>query len=537
VRAESIDGLLASGAAGVASGHDLAAAAGIEALVSGGSAVDAVLAAGFTQWVVNAPQCGPGGELLALVARGDAVTVYGGWSRAPLGIEPAAEITAVGPRAAAVPGALRGAEAAWSRCGRLRWHELFAAALDAAAGHEATVYMSEVYRRVGARGLDQALERMIGTSWPPRPGETIRLPRLAESLEEIAGCGAGALYHGALCDRVATAARSEGAWLRREDLHRMEARIDPAVRHEFADVTVWVSGPPSYGPMTSALLSEPSAGPAGRGGAADSAVSTHGRAYSADPASRGGAADPDGSTHGRVYLADPAGRAYAETAAPLAEKHLTDLFTRGPAGTTVSAAADGEGCSAVLVHSLAGVQFGTGWVAGDTGIALSNRVGTVLSSRDDLPAANPRGGEILPHTLSAAHVRRADAGPTRWITLGTSGGDRQFQWLAQSIQRFRRNESVAEIVSGPRWFVCPAGDRRFTMPAGVGRQWYAYAEPGIEWRGDERVAGYEVRRSHNAGGCLQAVVGTADGGVELGSDPRSAGGARAIGEQGWQLGG
>ncbi len=510
-----MDGLLASGAAGVASGHELAAAAGIEALVSGGSAVDAVLAAGFTQWVVNAPQCGPGGELLALVARDGAVTVYGGWSRAPLGIEPAAEITAVGPRAAAVPGALRGAEAAWSRCGRLRWHELFAAALDAAAGHEATAYMSEVYRRVGARGLDQALERVIGTPRPPRPGETIRLPRLAESLEEIAGCGAGALYHGALCDRVATAARSEGAWLRREDLHRMEARIDPAVRREFADVTVWVSGPPSYGPMTPTLLSEPSADLAGRGDAADLAASTDGRAY----------------------LADPAGRTYAETVAPLAEKHLIDLFTRGPAGTTVSAAADGEGCSAVLVHSLAGVQFGTGWVAGDTGIALSNRVGTVLSSRDDLPATNPRGGEILPHTLSAAHVRRAGACPTRWMTLGTSGGDRQFQWLAQSIQRFRLNASIAEIVSGPRWFVCPAGDRRFTMPAGIGRQWYAYAEPGIEWRGDERVAGYEVRRSHNAGGCLQAVGGTGDGDIELGSDPRSAGGARAIGEQGWQPGG
>ena len=60
--------LSATGPAGVASSHRLAAAAGAEALSAGGSAVDAALAAAFTQWVVNAPQCGPGGEMVALVA-------------------------------------------------------------------------------------------------------------------------------------------------------------------------------------------------------------------------------------------------------------------------------------------------------------------------------------------------------------------------------------------------------------------------------------------------------------------------------------
>ena len=44
-----------SGSAGVASGHRLATQAGIEALQAGGTAVDAALAAAFTQWVVNAP--------------------------------------------------------------------------------------------------------------------------------------------------------------------------------------------------------------------------------------------------------------------------------------------------------------------------------------------------------------------------------------------------------------------------------------------------------------------------------------------------
>ena len=485
-------GEVAAGSAGVASGHRLAAEAGMEALAAGGSAVDAALAAAFTQWVVNAPQCGPGGELLALVAdgAGGAVTAYGGWSRVPAAIDPAAPITDRGPRSAAVPGALRGAEAMWTAHGRLGWPDLFAAGLAAAAdGHETTPRMSEVYALVAVKGFDEALEKMLGVTEPPRPGQTIRLAALAESLAEIAAVGAGALYCGTLGDRVAAAASADGAWLRREDLHAVEAVVKPAARHQLDDIEVWASPPPSYAPITSALLE---------------------------------AVDPRD---------DPAGRAFAAVQAPLIEECLTALCVQGAAGTTVTAAVDGAGLSAVVVHSLAGVQFGSGWVAGDTGIALSNRVGASRSNRPDLPGAHPRRGEILPHTLSAAHVYRTGPGRARWMTLATSGGDRQVQWLAQAVQRFRRDEPTVEIMSGPRWFVCPEGDR-FGVPHGIGLPWYAYAEPGVEWRDDARIAGYEIKRPDNVGGGLQVVVGLDDGGVELGSDPRAAGAARAVGRAG-----
>ena len=104
-----------------ASGHPLAAQAGVDALAAGGSSVDAALTAAFAQWVVNAPLCGPGGDLLLLHATADGVDVYGGWSRTPLGLDPTAELTSSGPRAAVVPGALRGAERAWNAAGRLPW--------------------------------------------------------------------------------------------------------------------------------------------------------------------------------------------------------------------------------------------------------------------------------------------------------------------------------------------------------------------------------------------------------------------------------
>ena len=487
-----------SGSAGVSSGHRLATEAGIEALRDGGSAADAALAAAFTQWVVNAPQCGPGGELVALVAAGQGpVEVFAGWSRTPLaaGDETGASGGAAGwpptsgPSNAVVPGSLRGAEALWRARGRLRWSDLFTGALAAADGHAVTPRMAEVYRLVESRGHTEALDRILGVGRAPGMGDRVRTRPLAATLDAIAAAGADAFYRGDLADRLVAAAVREGARLRHDDLAAVDAVVEPAERFELDDILVWVTGGPSQAPITAALL----------------------------------AAAPTG--------ADPASRRFAEAVAALTEQRLTEFCARGPArpaGTAVAAAVDRDGLSATVVHSLAGVQFGTGWVAGDTGVAFSNRVGTALSDRPDLPACNARPGAVLPHTLSAAHARRR-SGPG-WITLATPGGDRQVQWLAQAIQRFRLRANTAEVVAGSRWFVCPTGDR-FGVPAGIGQPWYAFAEPGIEWRGDARLAGYKVRGTANVGGGLQVIVGrggNGDGGrpaVELASDPRSGGAA------------
>ena len=488
-----------TGSAGVASGHRLATEAGIEALKAGGTAVDAALAAAFTQWVVNAPQSGPGGEMVALVAEpGGAVHVYGGWSKAPLA--PAGGDRAAregwpatsGPGNAVVPGSLRGAEAVWKAHGRLDWADLFADALKAAAGHTVTARMAEVYERVESRGHTDALRRMLGRESAPRAGATIRMPDLAATLKAIAWQGPDAFYRGRLADRLVAAASEEGAALSHGDLAAVEATAEAALQFEFDDIVVWVTPAPSQAAITPALLAAVAPG------------------------------------------TDPASRDFAEAVAPLTEQKLTEFCARGPsrpAGTAVATALDHHGLSVTVVHSLAGVQFGTGWVAGGTGVAFSNRVGTALSDRPDLPGCHLRGGAVLPHTLSAAHVRRRHS--PGWMTVATPGGDRQVQWLAQAIQRFRRGAATADIAAGSRWFVCPTGDR-FGVPAGIGEPWYAFAEPGIAWHDHTDLAGYEVRATGNVGGGLQVVAGGNDPGrgrrriAELASDPRSAGAALAV---------
>ena len=196
---------------------------------------------------------------------------------------------------------------------------------------------------------------------------------------------------------------------------------------------------------------------------------------------------------------------------------LIEKCVVGVDGTATSIAADGSH-AAVVVHSLAGVQYGSGWVAGDTGIALGNRVGTNLSTRPDLPASNPRPGAVLVHTLSAAWFR-ADG---RSMLVATPGGDRQVQWLAQAGQRFRNGASLDEVLAGTAAFVCPEGDR-FGVPGGIGKEWFLFAEPGVEWANDELVGEFSVRRVDSAGGGLQAI--TFEGGRPsgFGADPRWGG--------------
>ncbi len=459
---------------GVASGHPAASRAGIEVLDAGGGAVDAVLAMAFAQWAVNGPLCGPGGDLFVLHVHDDRTTVYGGWSRTPAAFPLRGPVTLSGPTAAVVPGALAGAEAAWRGAGRLPWSRLFAAAIELSAGHAVTPWMANSYASVIARGHQRALGDFLDDPGELGAGAVVSSRRFGRTLRRLADGGAQEMYRGRLAAEVVAAAQAAGAYLTMADLYAMEPVVGPAITHDLGDVVVSVPAAPSQAGITPRLLA-----------AAPPAVG-------------------------------PESREFVGAVASITETELTDRCIVGVPGTAACVATDGDE-AAVLVHSLAGVQFGTGWVAGETGIALGNRVGTSLSTRSDLPAANPQPGSTLPHTLSAALFRSAE----RWAVVATPGGDRQVQWLAQAGQRFRRGCSFDEVITGPRWFVCPEGDR-FGVPGGIGKEWFLFAEPGIDWADDDKAAGYSVRRTDSVGGGLQGVERRADG-WRIASDPRGGG--------------
>ena len=458
----------------VTSGHPLGTEAGLAALRSGGSSVDAALAAAFTQWVVSSPVCGPGGDLFVLHVDGDDVVTYGGWSRTPAALDPSADLPSRGGSSAVVPGALAGAEAAWRAAGRLPWRSLFTHALVHAEGHEVTPWMARSYETCVEKDQVAALSAVIGRSTAPSVGDEVSCPGLGRSLGRIAEEGASVLYSGALGAEVVAAAAVDGLPHRADDLAAVTAQVVPGERTVLDDCEVFVPGAPSQAGIAAQLLA---------------------------------AVAPS---------LDPGSAAFCETVAPLTRDALVERCTVGLPGTAVSMAADATS-TAVVVHSLAGVQYGSGWVAGTTGIALGNRVGTALSTRPDLPAANPVPGAVVPHTLSAALVRIGDVE----TAIATPGGDRQVQWLAQAAQRVRRGAPLDEVVGGPRWFVCPEGDR-FGVPGGIGSEWFCFAEPGIDWVDWRRVAGFATRPVAWVGGGLQAIARGPDG-LRPAGDPRGGG--------------
>lgn len=467
---------------GVTSGHPAATDAGISALQDGGSVVDAALATAFTQWVVSPTVCGPGGDMFVLHVDAGTHRVYGGWSRVPLAIDPTEERVSSGPQACVVPGALGGAEAAWRNAGQLPWARLFATAIEQSRGHTVTEWMARSYSEVAPKGHGEGLTKVLDgiddPANPPQAGDTVSCNRLGDSLELIAEHGIGVFYNGELTQQFVDDAKQDGAALSFEDFSRIEADVRNAEQYvlpsESGDAVVHVPPVPSQAQITPELLEQVSPS------------------------------------------LEPTSYEFCTTVAPLTESLLTQRCVVGLKGTAVCSAARGDSL-AIVVHSLAGVQLGSGWVPGNTGIAFGNRVGTALTNRDDLPGAHAVPGGIVPHTLSAAHIQIGD----RQLLVATPGGDRQVQWLAQALQRFRLGRELDEILWGPRWFVSPVGDR-FGVPGGIGKEWFLFGEPGIAWRDEREVAGYQVKAVDWVGGGLQGLLKDSNT-LYCGSDPRGGG--------------
>ena len=103
-----------------------------------------------------------------------------------------------------------------------------------------------------------------------------------------------------------------------------------------------------------------------------------------------------------------------------------------------------------FIHSLS-AAFGSGVVAGDTGITLNNRAGRGFSLQDGHPNVVEPGKRTM-HTLNAYLCLR-DGGA--WLVGGTPGGDQQTQVNTQivtamvdqglSVRRGRRGAALVQL--------------------------------------------------------------------------------------------
>jgi len=369
----------------VAASQPLAAQAGLDALREGGSAADAACAAAITLGVVEPMSCGLGGDLFALVwnerqqrlsalnASGHSVSSAAADRYAGLGDS----IPLDSPLSVTVPGALRGFETLLQHFGRLGWAPAFEAARrHAHGGYAVTEKIADGWKTLEPKlaKTPEAARAFLPGGRAPRAGEIVRLPFLAATLDLLASQGADAFYKGAIGEAVVAFMNARGAKWRMDDLRAEEATWDDAIVADYRGYRVAEHPPNGQGlaALIALRLLEGFALPGAL--SADTLhlqieamklafADTH--RHVADPAF---ARVPVDQLLSDAWIAERRREIDPRRAAP--SVHAAAL--PGGNDTVYLCAVDAEGNAVSLIHSLY-YGFGSGLVAGETGLALQNR--------------------------------------------------------------------------------------------------------------------------------------------------------------------
>jgi gamma-glutamyltranspeptidase len=509
----------------IATPSDDATAAGATAFDRGGNAVDAALAAA-TAIAVTAPgSCGVGGDLFALVQRPDGeMLCVNSSGRAPAAADPAAvardhdTMPLRGPTPITVPGAVAGWRATYDLGAILPWDAAFTHAIELATdGMRVSRGLAETLEDPDAPFADDpGLSSIFFVGGRPvSAGATVTQAALGATLSAIAERGPDALYRGEVGRAYVAGLNAAGTPISIADLEAHRAVVLPPLRAAYRDLHVSVAPPNSQGFVLLEILSllerlGADADPHGAG------AGTIGRVSAAAAGDRDRhLADPDRmSVHPSTLLDDGH---LAGLADDLRTARPADAHRGRPDGDTIAiVAADAEGFAVSLIQSLFW-GFGSGICDPATGIVAHNR-GACFTLDPDRPNTFAPG--VRPaHTLMPVivHDPRGLA-----AVAGTMGGYAQPQINAQTLLHLGRGASPADAVAAPRWIVERPGP---TAPALVTTE----ASVPEAARVSLETSGFQLAtvpdRSSELGHAQ--LIRVRPGGFDVGSDPRSDGGAAA----------
>ena len=540
--------LVRGGHGAVVAPHHLATAAGLAILRAGGHAVDAAIATNAVLGVVLPSGCGLGGDAFWLIwdEAAGVQTALNGSGRAPAAADAGAlrasglaTLPYRGPLAITVPGAVRSWDDAHRRHGRLSLADVLAPAIELAwdgfpawdgfiSAVEAT--LPAVVEALGNGSGFEQVYRPHGRAW--RPGERVRLPALASTLERMAEVGFDDFYNGDIAERQAAGLAAVDCRIGLDDLRRHTSTWTEPIATDYRGVRVTTHPPNSSGIVALELLNiletfEPPAQSAfGPNGVEDARW-----VHLGIEASKLAMADRD------RYLTDPEFLEISvdtivskDHAGQLAGLIDPDRAARPPAatnprggGTIYLATVDADGNAVSLIESNY-MGFGSGVVDPDTGIHYQNR-GSYFSLDPEHPNVLAPGKRTL-HTLLPGMLFRA--GERRpWVVTGSMGGDAQPQIHAQVVSALVDGRlDVATAVGAPRWFV--DGDEHFAPPMNVRaeRRYPAAVLDALEAMGHPLTRTIPFNGNLGNAHAIELVDGgpaDADGSVTAATDPRSAG--------------
>jgi len=464
----------------VAAGRQYTVDAGMRLLKAGGNAFDAGVAAVFAAAVSEISHFGLGGEApVALFdARTGKVAVVSGQGPAPKAataelFRPLGVVPGNGPNGGTVPAVVDSMARTLQQYGTKSLSEVLAPAIELAEGGfpvYGVLRTSLVFNREATELWQWARRTYYPQGRLMEVGEIFRQPNLAATLRAMAageqsalkngsdrsraiGAGRDVFYKGDVAHRIAAAVKADGGLLSLEDLATYQGRIEPATSTRFQGYDIHKAGFWSQGPallMTLNILE--AAGIQSMRLRSEQYLHTLVEAIKL-------AFDDRNACFGDPLFADvPAegllSRSYAAERAKLIGEQASVEHRYGnpwahqrggrrpanpfrprvlvPAGaptadTTAIEVVDAKGNLFSCTPS-SGWMMGGAYIAGDTGVPLSNRMAVF-----DLDPASPNvlvGGKRPRTTLTPTIVTR-DGKP--FLAIGTPGGDSQDQQIANVL--------------------------------------------------------------------------------------------------------
>jgi gamma-glutamyltranspeptidase/glutathione hydrolase len=480
----------------VAAGRHYAVAAGTRIMLAGGNATDAGVAAVFAAAVTEISHFGFGGEAPTIIydAKSRKASVVNGQGVAP-GLATPDKFAAMGvipgngPNGGTVPAMVDAMALALQLNGTMTLDQVMQPAIELADGFVMYNFLAEVF--ASQQKATSKYKSAYDTYYPggklPKTGGIFRQPNLARTMRTIAEAdraafartkdrkaaiqsGRDAFYKGDIARRIGAAMEADGGLMRYDDLARYQGKIEAPTTTSLFGYTILKAGFWSQGPaMLMALNIAEAAGIAAMEPGSDPYLHTVAESIKLAFDDRNAFfGDPDFATvpaKGLLSKAYAAQRAkligpraslehrYGDPWALEGKARTTPSFTPhmltqkgGPvADTTAVEVVDKEGNLFSCTPS-SGWLLGGAYIAGDTGVPMSNRL-TVF----DLDAESPN--VLAPYkrprtTLSPSLVLK-DGGP--FLAIGTPGGDNQDQQIMNVLLRVLAfNQPLQAAIEAPR---------------------------------------------------------------------------------------
>lgn len=371
----------------VATSNPQAALAGLDVLRSGGNAIDAAVAIAAMLAVVEPTQTGIGGDCFVLVKKRalPPIALNGaGWApravdTGPLRDSGLASIPADNVNAVTVPGAVRAWERLVADHGTMPLAALFDPAIAAAEqGYLVTERLARDWTRNAGKvsATPEAREIFMPGGQAPQLGDRRSNPKLGSALRSIARDGADVFYEGWIAEDIVSSLRRMDGVMTLDDMAEYAPEYVQPISAEYRGYRLWECPPSGQGIVALQIASMLNAfDPSAHG--ALSAERFHLQAE----ASRIAYAQRD------AFLCDPkfhpvdaeqwlsAQRVrqwVAQIDPDRRNEHLHPTALPEHRDTVFISVADADGTVVSFINSLFD-DFGSGLVAGDSGVLLHNR--------------------------------------------------------------------------------------------------------------------------------------------------------------------